>query len=514
MRFGSVKGTHLKELLLLLLFVIVKMVMSYITINPVYELHRDEYLYLDQANHLAAGYVSVPPLSSFIAFIIQLLGNTVFWVKFFPAFFGAITLVVCWYTVKELGGGIKARICTSLALIFSVLLRIDLLFQPNSFDVLSWTSIYYFLIRFIRSGARKWIIWTGIAIGLGFLNKYNVCFLLAGLLPALILTRQISLFFNKGYYLALLIPLVIILPNLFWQVHHHFPVVHHMKELMATQLVNVDRKDFLTGQLIFFLGSDVLIIAALAGLFFFPSFRVIRFVGWSYIFTIIIFVYFHAKNYYALGLYPVLIATGCTYVELKFYKGWKNYLLPAFAFINLAVFILVYPIIYPVLSPEKILQKQDKFKSLGLLKWEDGKDHPLPQDFADMIGWKELAQKALVVYKAIPDSEKNKTLVVCDNYGEAGAINYYNHGKMNAAVSMNADYINWFPDIEVKNIIAVKYPGNFIEDKYIRLFQSISQQGIIENQYSREYGAKVLLITGVDTSFRLLYRSAIEKEKF
>src|SRR5690606_36715059 len=73
--------------------------------------------------------------------------------------------------------------------------------------------------------------------------------------------------------------------------------------------------------------------------------------------------------------------------------------------------------------------------------WEDGQNHLIPQDFADMLGWKELAFKVDHIYSTIPDPDH--TLVLCDNYGQAGAINYYTT-KGIRAVSFNADYINWF----------------------------------------------------------------------
>jgi len=53
-----------KNYWILFLLVAVKMVLQMLVVNPVYELHRDEFLHLDQANHLAAGYISVPPLTS------------------------------------------------------------------------------------------------------------------------------------------------------------------------------------------------------------------------------------------------------------------------------------------------------------------------------------------------------------------------------------------------------------------------------------------------------------------
>ena len=73
----------------------------------------------------------------------------------------------------------------------------------------------------------------------GFLNKYNIVFLLIGLIPALLLTRQRKIFAQPKLYLAALLALVIILPNLLWQFNNHFPVIHHLKILAETQLVNV-----------------------------------------------------------------------------------------------------------------------------------------------------------------------------------------------------------------------------------------------------------------------------------
>src|SRR5881628_1817229 len=95
------KTTALRDRLFLLLFCLAKMVLEYAVVNPVYDLHRDEYLYLDQGNHPAWGYVSLPPFTSWVAYLIQHLGNGVFWVRFFPALFGTLTLLICWFMVAE-----------------------------------------------------------------------------------------------------------------------------------------------------------------------------------------------------------------------------------------------------------------------------------------------------------------------------------------------------------------------------------------------------------------------------
>ncbi|MEE6127939.1 glycosyltransferase family 39 protein [Chryseobacterium arthrosphaerae] len=117
-----------KNYWVLVLFVLAKFILQYSLISPEYELHRDEYLHLDQANHLAWGYLSVPPVNSWLAWLIKELGNTVFWVKFFPALFGALTIVLTWKTVEELNGSLFAKILASLGILFSVLLRVNMLF--------------------------------------------------------------------------------------------------------------------------------------------------------------------------------------------------------------------------------------------------------------------------------------------------------------------------------------------------------------------------------------------------
>ena len=38
---------------ILIVFVALKLVLQFVLVNPVYELHRDEFLHLNQANHLA-----------------------------------------------------------------------------------------------------------------------------------------------------------------------------------------------------------------------------------------------------------------------------------------------------------------------------------------------------------------------------------------------------------------------------------------------------------------------------
>ncbi|TLV03321.1 ArnT family glycosyltransferase [Dyadobacter luticola] len=503
-----------KKTLLLWFFIITKFALHAVMIAPEYDLHRDEYLHLDQGKHLAWGYLSVPPFTSWTSYIVLLLGNSEFWVKFFPVLFGVLTMVVVWKAIEELGGGLYALALGATAVTFSVLLRINMLFQPNSTDVFGWTLVYFCVLCYIKTEHKKWLYWAAVAFGFSFLNKYNIVFLVAGLVPALLLTSQRKVFANKQLYVAALIVILIILPNLIWQYQNNFPVLHHMQLLAKTQLVNVNRVDFLKEQILYFIGSIFVVLAALISFFIYPPFKKYQVFFWALVFTLSLFTYLRAKGYYAIGLYPIFLAFGSVYLEVLFVRRLV-WLRVAAMLVIVGLFIPIVGLAFPIKSPAEIAANGGRLKKFGLLRWEDGKDHELPQDFADMLGWKELAQKVDMEYEKIAD--KRHTVVLCDSYGQAGAINYYSRFKNIGAVTMNADYINWVPlDEEIKNVILIQNADDDDKDrkKEQPLFQEIHLTGKIETPYARERGTSIYVLLNAKVSINEILKKDIEENRW
>ncbi len=483
----------------LFLFLSLKLVVHYNMIGPGYDLHRDEFLHLDQANHLAAGYLSVPPFTAFLSLLIKWLGGGIFWVRFFPALFGALTMVVIWKLIELLKGGPYAQEIAAFVFISSAMSRLNMLYQPNSFDVLCWTMTFYLLIRYVKEGTPGLLLSLGGVIGIGFLNKYNILFLVMALIPALLFSSHRKIFLNKYLYGGVLIALLLALPNVIWQFRNDFPVIHHMKELAATQLVNVERWGFVKEQLLFFLFGTLVWVAALIGFVRYMPFRPYRFVGLTFLFVMVLFLYMRAKAYYALGVYPVLIAFGSVYWErILDGESKRLYWLRRLGMCVVAFpFFLLYDILFPVKAPR--IWTSGPFPREAFAKWEDGKEHSLPQDFADMLGWRELAGLAVKSYEQVPAAERRNTLILCDNYGQAGAINYYAGKKVSSAVSFSADYVNWFPKMDSLHylIIVGEEPG-----EYVRKYASgYTKTGQISDTLAREYGTGVYLVQGISPDF-------------
>ena len=502
-----------KKTIILICFIIAKFLLQYFLYNPAYDLQRDEYLYLDQANHLAWGYLSVPPVTSWISCIIAYLGNSIFWIRFFPALFGALTLIMVWKAIEELQGRLFALLLGATCILLSCLLRLNALYQQNSLDVLAWTTFYFVLIKYIKTQKVKWLFIGAVVFAIGFLNKYNFLFLLSGVFPAILLSQQRKLFWKKEFVLSVILAVLLVLPNLIWQVNNHFPVYYHMKELTERQLVNVNRLDFFKEQVFNFIGSFLVILAGVYALLFYTPFKKYGFFAWALVFTLAIFVYLRAKGYYAIGLYPIYISFGSVFLVEILKNGWRKYLQIAFVVIPVLCF-LFFLVFFSDQTPGYIIKNNKKYKDLGLLRWEDGKDHLLPQDNADMLGWKELAYLVDSIYSKFPKTEQ--TLILCDNYGQAGAINYYARNVNHTAVSFNADYINWF-DLTTRydNLIRIKEDDKKENELTTSspFFDSAFIGGSVTNPLAREYGTTVFVFEKARIDIRNRIKQEIEKTK-
>src|SRR5438270_6293384 len=158
---------------LLYFLALLKIIIPYLLQSHIYELHRDEMLYLAEGNHLAWGFMEVPPALSICAWLIHLFGNGIFWVKLIPSVFGAFTFIVCGKIVQSLGGRSFALLMLFLPFIFGVYLRVFFLFQPNPPEIFFWTMIAFSFIRFIQTKENKWLYVFGVSAGLGMLSKYS-----------------------------------------------------------------------------------------------------------------------------------------------------------------------------------------------------------------------------------------------------------------------------------------------------------------------------------------------------
>lgn len=332
------------------------------------------------------------------------------------------------------------------------------------------------------------------------MSKYSIAFFIISILIGLVIAHNRKIFLNKHLYFSALIAFLIFLPNLLWQYNHHFPVMVHMKELNEFQLQYLEPSGFLLDQILMNLSC---VFIWIAGLYFilFKEKGTYRIFAWAYLFVMLILLYFQGKGYYSLGVYPLLFAFGAIQLErfvTQHSRVWKY----VFIIIPCALGIRIIPTIFPICKPAKLVAYYEarNLDKLGLYKWEDLKLHPIPQDFADMLGWKEMTEKTAKAYNSLSADEKKHTIIFADNYGEAGAINYY--GKtygLPTAYSDNASFLYWMPDsLHIDNIILITDDKDEMQRAFLKEFSSAVLSDSITNKYAREYGSLILTLKGAN----------------
>ncbi len=179
--------------------------------------------------------------------------------------------------------------------------------------------------------------------------------------------------------------------------------------------------------------------------------------------------------------------------------------------------LFIIPILLPVLPPQPLANFYVKMNTekTGALKWEDLKSHPLPQDFADMLGWKEMAQKVAAAYETLTPEEKKHTLLFCDNYGQAGAVNLYaKQYHLPQPYSDNASFLYWLPNnIYIDNLLLVTDDKNEMQHPFIKNFSSAKLCDSVTNIYAREQGSLIILLKGANADFNKMFQEKIAKDK-
>lgn len=459
--------------------------------------HRDELLYLAMGQHLRVWSMDFPPL---IAMLVRgtraLLGDSLAAIRLTPALASTALILVTGMIARELGGGRLAQGLAALALISSPLfLRTGSLSQPVVLDQLAWTVALYALVR-LGSARRdgedelRWWLVLGAAGGFGLLAKFSIVLLGAGVLGAILLTSLRRSLLAPGPWIALLVTFAIGAPSVVGQLRLHWPVVAQMADLRTSQLERVTPSAFLAGQLLW--GPIVLLAVAGTGwLLLAAAARPWRIAGWASVVTFFIVMALHGKAYYAGPVYPALVAAGAVALERAPARTARS--LATVMVLLLALYgALAFPLGVPILAPPAMIRYGRALHLTAANTTNTGEVLELPQDYADMLGWPELARATAEAYHALPAADRARAVVIAGNYGEAGALDlfgprldlppvvsaagsywFFGPGRLPGDVAIvvgadSADLAPFFRDIRLAR--TVSNPRGVPEERQVRIY--------------------------------------------
>jgi len=504
----------------ILIFVLIKIGLNLLAISN-FGFHRDELLHLALGDHLDWGYKEVPPFIAILAKLSTMLfGRSVFAARIFTTLCSGL---IVWLTGKitvELGGKKFAVALACLAMIFSPAFTASgYLFQPVVFDQLWWVLSIWLLLRYINTHAVKYLYFIGLVIGFGVLTKYTMLFFAGSLIGGLAISKQRRLLWNKHVLGAAGVALFIILPNLVWQITHHWPVFTHMAQLKKEQLDFVSHKDFIAQQ---FMVHGVAMFVWLVGFFFLIfSFKLRKYQSLAFAFVLIFLflLQMNGKPYYLFGAFPMLFAAGAYGFErwTKANTALRAAVVTIFTLPNLLIFPTVLPVlpIKPTLSFFDFINNHTHFINFITVWGEKGKHHATTQDYADMFGWEEITKKVAKAYYDLTPEQRKNTQIYADNYGEAGALHHFAaRYNLPEVVSLSSSFALWAPDnLDGKYIIYIDDKNGEKQKRFAAITDSCTKLGEVTDTLAVERKSAILLLVNPAPALNDVYKKELAQRR-
>ena len=389
-----------------------------------YGIHRDELLYLAMGRHLRLWRMDFPPGIAIVAELSRgLFGESLVALRIVPAIAHAALVVLAATIARAMGGTRAAQLLAAVAVLAGPLfLRTGNLLQPVILDQLAWTVALLMLTRLgDRPTPGRWI-GLGIAAGLGLLVKFSALYFGAAFALAIVLSPLRRELRTIWPWLSFVVALAIGSPGIAGQVALDWPVVAQMRDLQAAQLSRVTPWAFMAEQLLFgpatllaLLGAAVLLFAHWA--------RPFRATGLACVLAFLLLAVLGGKSYYFGPMYPTLYAAGA--IALARVPRLARTRVAVASALVVAYGVVMLPVGLPILPPAAMARYASTLGMTAVVRTNTGGTLPLPQDYADMLPWEGQAAAVARVYHALPPDERADAVILADNYGEAGAIDYY-----------------------------------------------------------------------------------------
>ena len=426
--------------------------------------HRDELYFVSAGVRLAWGYPDQPSLTPALAALATHLAPGSLVVLRLPSALAVAGIVACAAGFgRLLGGGRAAQVLAAVTVAASaVVVAVGHRLSTATFDTLAWAAILLVVGHALHRRQPRLRLLAGLIAGIALHNKHGIVVLIGALLVALACTRAGRRQLLTAHpWVGAGIALLLWTPNLAWQAAHGWPALALGADIAAENAGVGGRLNLLLQMLVMF--SPLIAVVWIYGLV-----RLVGSAGWGWarpiglVFLVTLAVYLAAggKGYYLAGAIIPLVSAGCVGLAVRWRAGRLG-----LAGVALALSAAVaWPAMIPVLPARAYAESF----------------YPaLDQDQLETIGWPELAGTVRDVIDDLPAEQRDTAVVFTQNYGEAGALEWY--GIDRPVYSGHNGWGYWgVPAVDAAPVVAVGF------DEPGRGFSNCRAAAVIENDAGAE----------------------------
>jgi hypothetical protein len=390
--------------------------LALLVLAPHYGPHRDELYFASAGHRLAWGYPDQPALVAVLARLADLVAPHSLVALRVPSLLAAagLTLLTAWFA-RVLGGGTRAQVLTAVLAATSVIyLTLGHWLETATFDALAWTAILALATAALRADPRRarWLwLAAGAVAGVGLNNKHAVLFLLVALLVALAACRESRPALRTPWpWLAALVAAVMWLPNVLWQADHDWPVFALAADIREEYGGLGGRIGYVAETLLML--SPLIAVVWLTGLVALlrrPAWRLVRPAAVTFLLLAAWFLVAGGKGYYLAGAVPPLLAAGCVVLA----ERWAGRRLVVAGVVLALSAAVAWPVFLPVLP---------------VRTWAGSFYADAGEDQRETVGWPAYTDEIRAVVDTLTPEQRRTAVVFAQNYGEAGAAEWYDVG--------------------------------------------------------------------------------------
>ena len=444
---------------------------------------RDELYFLASGHHLALGGVDQPELTPLLARLDALVtGNTLVGLRALPALALAAMVLCTGSMARVLGADRRGEFLAALATACcgEYLGALHELTTATP-DFVCWAVVLLLVCRLLTSGDPRWWLAIGGVAGVGMAAKWNIGFLVGGLLLGFACTPAARPLL-RSRYLALGAALFVALaaPDIVWQAAHGWPNFAVFHALQRAAWAN--RAQYWPGQVLY--TSIVLVPLWVRGAAWALRSARYRPIGIAAVAVICAQFVLGGKTYYPGGIYTFLFAAGAASFGAAA-LGSRPVLRRAAWYCAGAVIASL--ISLPVLP------------AAALARFPAQK---INYDLGEEIGWPSQVKLLASVWRALPAAQRARTTLLAGNYGEAGAVERYgaSFGLPEVYSGANNFWLWGPPPAGDTDAVAINVNPSLLHREFTHVTQvAVYRNGL--NVSDDEEGVAIYVATGLRSSW-------------
>ena len=367
---------------------------------------RDELYFLASGHHLALGGVDQPELTPLLARLDALVtGNTLVGLRALPALAFAAMVLCTGSMARVLGadrrGQFVAALATACCAEYLGALHELTTTTP---DFVCWAVALLLVCRLLTSRDPRWWLAIGGAAGVGMTAKWNIGFLVGGLLLGFACTPAARPLLRSRYLtLGAALFLVLAAPDFIWQAAHGWPNFAVFHALQRAAWAN--RAQYWPGQVLY--TSIVLVPLWVSGAAWALRSARYRPIGIAAVAVICAQFVLGGKTYYPGGIYTFLFAAGAASLSAGALGSRSFRRRVAVYCLGAATAALISLPVLPAAALARFPAQKINY------------------DLGEEIGWPSQVRLLASVWHSLPSSQRVRTTLLAGNYGEAGAADRY-----------------------------------------------------------------------------------------